>query len=127
MKTLSIHQPWAWLIVHGYKTVENRSWRTNHRGPLAIHASRTIDHDAFDNVIAQCIAAGEPLTPAELAEMSITGAVIGTVDVIDCTHEPESTDICWHNTGCLAWILRNPQPISPVPARGMPGLFDIQL
>ncbi len=26
MKALSIRQPWAWLIVNGYKDVENRTW-----------------------------------------------------------------------------------------------------
>jgi hypothetical protein len=68
MRTLSLRQPWAWLIVNGYKdieipslphsltaypgsftfdvahparSIENRSWRTNHRGPLLIHASST--------------------------------------------------------------------------------------
>jgi ASCH domain len=36
---LSVRQPWAWLIVNGVKDNENRSWRTDHRGPLLIHAS----------------------------------------------------------------------------------------
>ena len=39
MKTLTIHPVWAWAIVHGHKRVENRTWRTAHRGPLLIHAS----------------------------------------------------------------------------------------
>lgn len=39
MKALSIRQPWAWLIANGYKDIENRSWRTNYRGPVLIHAS----------------------------------------------------------------------------------------
>jgi len=30
---------WAWLVVNGYKDIENRSCRTNHRGPLLIDAS----------------------------------------------------------------------------------------
>jgi hypothetical protein len=29
---LSVRQPWAWLIVNGYKDVENRSWTTHYRG-----------------------------------------------------------------------------------------------
>ena len=41
MRTLSIRQPWAWLIVHGHKDVENREWATDYRGPLLIHASKT--------------------------------------------------------------------------------------
>ena len=44
MKTipcLSIRQPWAWAIVHGYKPIENRTWNTGFRGRLLIHAGKT--------------------------------------------------------------------------------------
>jgi hypothetical protein len=41
MKALSVCQPWAWAIVHGIKTIENRSRPTRHRGPLVIHASKS--------------------------------------------------------------------------------------
>ncbi len=40
MKALSIHQPYASLIANGKKWVENRSWETLYRGPLAICASK---------------------------------------------------------------------------------------
>ena len=39
-KCLSVRQPWAWLIVHGHKPLENRSWATSYRGPLLIHAAK---------------------------------------------------------------------------------------
>ena len=39
MKTLSIRQPFASLICRGIKTIENRSWNTQYRGKLLIHAS----------------------------------------------------------------------------------------
>jgi hypothetical protein len=39
MKTLTVHQPWASLIVFGFKPIENRSWRTDYKGPLLIHSS----------------------------------------------------------------------------------------
>ena len=39
MKVIVIRQPWAWLIVHGFKDIENRSWRTRYRGALLIQAS----------------------------------------------------------------------------------------
>lgn len=39
MKAISIRQPWAWLIVNGFKDIENRSWNTKFRGPILIHAS----------------------------------------------------------------------------------------
>jgi hypothetical protein len=37
---LSIRQPWAWLIVNGFKDLENRSWSTAFRGPVWIHAGK---------------------------------------------------------------------------------------
>ncbi len=32
MKGLTIKEPWASLIVNGYKKYEFRSWKTNYRG-----------------------------------------------------------------------------------------------
>jgi hypothetical protein len=40
MRTLSIRQPWAGLIVAGIKDIENRSWSTSYRGPILIHAGK---------------------------------------------------------------------------------------
>lgn len=40
MKALSLWQPWASLIVWGAKEYETRSWPTNYRGKLAIHAAK---------------------------------------------------------------------------------------
>jgi hypothetical protein len=39
MKALTIWQPWATLIAAGVKRIETRSWSTDYRGPLAIHAA----------------------------------------------------------------------------------------
>jgi hypothetical protein len=50
MKALTVKQPWAWAIVMGYKDVENRSRRTNHRGPLLIHAAKQMDADGFQEL-----------------------------------------------------------------------------
>ena len=43
MKALSVRQPWAELIVAGLKDVENRTWRTDYRGPVLIHAGMKIE------------------------------------------------------------------------------------
>jgi len=40
MRALSVKQPWAWLIVNGYKKIENRNWPTSFRGRIYIHAGR---------------------------------------------------------------------------------------
>ena len=44
---LSIRQPWAWLIVNGYKDVENRSWRTSRRGEVLVHTGKVWDKDGW--------------------------------------------------------------------------------
>ena len=43
MKVLTIKEPWASLIVNGYKTYEFRSWKTNYRGKILIHAGLTLE------------------------------------------------------------------------------------
>lgn len=37
---ITLTQPWASLMAHGWKTIETRSWRTRFSGPLAIHAAK---------------------------------------------------------------------------------------
>ena len=39
MKVISIKEPFATLIRNGDKRIETRSWKTNYRGELFIHAS----------------------------------------------------------------------------------------
>lgn len=40
MKAITLHQPYASLIAHGYKCIETRTWPTHYRGSLAIHAAK---------------------------------------------------------------------------------------
>jgi len=39
MRAITLQQPWAWLVVNGYKRWEYRTWSTDHRGLLVVHAS----------------------------------------------------------------------------------------
>ena len=45
MKGLTIREPWASLIVNGYKKYEFRSFKTNYRGKILIHAGLTLESD----------------------------------------------------------------------------------
>jgi hypothetical protein len=47
MKCLSVAQPWAWAIIFGGKWIENRNWKTDYRGRLAVHASRNRNFGGF--------------------------------------------------------------------------------
>lgn len=42
MKALTLTQPFATLVAIGAKKIETRSWNTNYRGLLAIHAAKNI-------------------------------------------------------------------------------------
>lgn len=43
MKVLTLKQPWATLVAEGIKRYEFRSWKTNYRGKILIHAGSGID------------------------------------------------------------------------------------
>lgn len=43
MKGITLWQPWAQLVAIEAKQIETRSWSTDYRGVLAIHASKNTD------------------------------------------------------------------------------------
>lgn len=112
-KILSVHQPFAWLIVNGVKQIEYRSWGTRYRGRLLIHACGKAPKDALQSVSIALLEIGDPpLESDEIDDVTRTGAIIGTVDLIDC----KLVD------GEYCWILENPCMIEPVPWSGRLGL-----
>ena len=45
MKVITLKQPWATLVAEGIKEYEFRSWKTNYRGKILIHAGAGIDKE----------------------------------------------------------------------------------
>ncbi len=90
---LSIRQPWAALIVAGRKTIEVRTWSTQRRGPIWIHASKLPDPrpEAWAHVN----------TPDLMVAASRIGGLIGVADLIDCivypAMEPFARDCEFHS------------------------------
>ena len=72
MKVITIKQPWATLIVEGYKRFEFRSWKTNYRGDILIHAGKGIDKEAMERL--------KKYLPDEIP----IGKIIGTATLTDC-------------------------------------------
>ena len=68
MKVLTIKQPWATLIMEGYKRFEFRSWQTKYRGDLLIHAGKGVDREAVSRL--------KKYMPEELPKGKILGRVI---------------------------------------------------
>lgn len=95
MKALSIKQPWASLICTprndnsflGIKDIENRTWKTNFRGRVYIHASAKI---AFVGSYRENLPHRFWIDLSESERSSLInsfqhrGSIIGEVDIIDC-------------------------------------------
>lgn len=126
MKALTIRQPWPWLILHGGKCIENRTWPTRYRGPLAIHAAASMTRAEWyaalmfirERGIKPPIEVGYEIPMRDELEL---GAIIGTVEVVDCVTASPSP---WF-TGPYGLVLRNPVALTrPIPAKGKLGLWN---
>lgn len=138
MYALTIKQPWASPIMAGVKRVENRTWPTNYRGPLAIHAGLSID-PAGEEVLA---AAGAAL-PQDCEDLP-RGVILGVVDLIDVVRYPsvgakqQTLGVEFERpdphglaedplaSGPWCWILRNSRILPrPIPCPGQQSLWQI--
>lgn len=119
MKTLTYKQPWATLIAAGIKDIENRTWKTNFRGRTLIHASATKYDERNNNIIfteAQKHKLSDPVITINNSsnrlglyyiaplDLSITSAIIGEVDIIDCVQNHSSI---WALPNHYHWVLAN--------------------
>ena len=116
MKALSIRQPWAWLITHGLKPVENRTWSTAYRGELLIHASKEFDQAGLDSVLGNF-----PHLASRMPVEYSLGCVVGVATVTDCVQAHHSP---WF-TGPYGFVLRDAKPLQPRPFKGALGLFEV--
>ena len=86
MKTLSIKQPWAYLIACGLKDIENRTWKTKYRGKILIHASFKSDNEPYQLFTDEQWREIEKnqMDPDVFNSYSDLGMIIGEVDIVDC-------------------------------------------
>jgi hypothetical protein len=122
---LSVRQPWADLIVTGIKDVENRTWPTDLRGKLLIHAPKTVDWAAVTQ-LHHWLPASElktwlgRQTPDEY--QPTIAALLGITEVVDCvTHHPSR-----FFSGPFGFVLQHSRPFAqPIPYRGRLGIFPV--
>ncbi|MGW2520545.1 hypothetical protein ACWC09_26720 [Streptomyces sp. NPDC001617] len=141
VRGLTIKQPWAFAIVEGFKTVENRSRRTNYRGTLLIHAGRVVDDavnivkysrdsairfdelggrsnywDAREHIPSRIVPA--PPTSLALSAVIATAQLVGCHEAVDGCCAPWGFPDQWH------WELADVQPLTRAVARaGALGLW----
>jgi hypothetical protein len=115
VKILSIKQPFAWLIVNGYKDIENRTWYSSYRGTLYIHAGKSFDSDGYDWVRSNF-----PNIIMPLKSDFELGGVVGFVDMTGCTKFSKSK---WF-VGDYGFIMSDPKVIPFIPLKGQLGIFN---
>ena len=154
MKAITLTQPWASLVAHGFKTIETRSWSTTHRGELAIHAAAGLAPvGGATGLMTLCRTSPFRETLLEAGYLGTPGlprgaivAVVTLVDVVPIAHclgerpvgrhDDEGAPWMWELTdrerafgdyseGRYGWLLADLQCLAePIPARGGLGLWD---
>jgi hypothetical protein len=128
MKALTLTQPYASLVAWGDKKIETRSWSTQYRGELAIHAARTFpamarklcDREPFRSVLG--------CSPEELP----LGAILAICRLTECfpitpDNLPPEPELSFgiYSPGRYAWVLEDVHMLPrPVLARGRLGLWE---
>jgi hypothetical protein len=116
VKVIVIRQPWAWLIVQGFKDIENRTWNTRYRGTLLIQASANLPAKGkLEEIRLFARKRG-----VELPEDFERGGIVGTVQLDDCVTSSTSK---WFE-GPVGWVLSKPKKLRFIPLKGRLGLFD---
>lgn len=122
LPALTVHQPWAELIAAGAKRVENRSWRTGVRGPIAIHAASRTNAEAWSAWLLPYVREAHPpaadfarLRPAESGLPF--GAIVAVAELVDIVPASEAggDPLAW---GPWCWRLSGVVRIGPIRVRG---------
>ena len=118
MKALSIRQPWAELIVAGLKDIENRTWRTDYRGPVLIHAGMKIE--PIDADLREWVKriSGFDLPQADDLPR---GGIVGQAEIVDLVQSSSSP---WFS-GPYGFVLANARRLPFRPRPGQLGIFEV--
>lgn len=129
MKVLSLTEPYATLIKEKKKLIETRSWKTDYRGELYIHASSTkIPNKTYENE--------ELMSLVDSSSLNF-GYIICKCKLVDCVYMTEEyvenmknsnyqEYICGeYSEGRYAWYLEDIVPLSvPIKAKGQLNIWN---
>ncbi|XP_021738074.1 activating signal cointegrator 1-like [Chenopodium quinoa] len=134
---LTMHQPWASLLVYGIKRIEGRSWPAPIRGRLWIHAASKVPDVATIKAMEEFyreIYAVDGVTDLKFPEHYPVSKLIGCVEIAGCLRREELaswkavpkgarlealTDFCW--------LCEQPQKlIDPLKMRGDQGVYNLE-
>lgn len=138
MKVLSIRQPYAALLVLGPKRFEARTWKTEYRGPVLIHASSAavsstmIDELQSNEETLDAVRSIGWTTESALKDLP-RSAIIGQVDLADVIPSEDCEDASSLDKDLAAfpdpdtyfWRVANRLLIEPIPINGKLNLWTL--
>lgn len=134
---LTMHQPWASLLVHGIKRIEGRSWPAPIRGRLWIHAASKVPDEATIKAMEafyQEIYTLDGITDIQFPQHYPVSRLIGCVDVVGCVScdelknwESLSQGVRLEGQTDFCWLCEQPQKlIIPFEMRGYQGVYNLE-
>ena len=127
MKVISIKEPFATLITNGTKKIETRSWKTNYRGELFIHASgKSLAKEFLTNDYVVDL----------IKDLDMNyGNIICRCNLVDCIYmdeeflehikqNPTEYNVGEYKLGRYAWIIKDIEPIYPIPTKGQLNIWN---
>ncbi|HSI28374.1 MAG TPA: ASCH domain-containing protein [Methylophilus sp.] len=130
IKALSLKQPFAWLIANGYLLVDDRSWGTQYRGPILIHASKGLYEEYYQHIRSNT---DVPIPDRDKLEY---GGVVGIAKLVLCSKPGElpagiSREQRAHFGGVhqeyYGFLFEQARPLPLMPCAGKLGIFEIDI
>lgn len=130
MKVLTIKEPYATLIATNNKKIETRSWKTNYRGKLYIHAGLSKVTKEYDTSSINYL----------IQDLNYSyGQIICEAELVDCIYMTKEYIENLKNTiyqeylvgkyeeGRYAWVLDNIKPLDKkISVKGKLGIWNYE-
>lgn len=126
MKILTIKEPYASFIANGIKTIETRSWKTNYRGEIYIHAGKT--NVKFKNEEVKKLAKNLTFHSGEIiCKCRLIDCIYMTEEFIERVKKetPNEFILGEYEVGRYGWILELEEILKkPIKAKGQLGIWN---
>lgn len=134
---LTMHQPWASLLIHGIKRIEGRSWPAPLTGRLWIHAASKVPEpdtiNAMENFYRE-IYAMDGISGIKFPEHYPISRLLGCVEIVGCLKNEEL--VSWEKVPQsvrlegltdFCWLCESPQKLMiPFEMRGYQGVYNLE-
>ena len=123
-------QPFAWLIANGYLLVDDRTWGTQYRGTVLIHASKGLYKEYYDYLKSST---DIPLPAKDKLEY---GGVVGIANIVLCSRPEELPEGISREQRAyfggvhqeyFGFLFEQTTPLALMPCRGKLWMFDIDV